>query len=143
MRDAQRIDLLFHAMLARFFTIPARAPASGPITFAQMRILWTLDWKGGMSLGTLARTVGVSNPAATEMVDKLVERGLVKRVHSSDDRRQVVLSLRPGGRRILADFAKRRQERFEKLLRVLERRDRERLVGALEHVNEVLAKWSE
>lgn len=143
MRDAQRIDVLFQSMLARFFSIPARAPASGPVTFAQMRVLWTLEMKGEISLCGLARFLGVSNPAATEMVDKLVDRGLVKRVHSADDRRQVVLSLKAGGRRILADFAKRRQERFEKLLRVLAPRDRERLAAALEHVNEVLAKWND
>jgi DNA-binding MarR family transcriptional regulator len=141
MRDVQRVDLLFQSVLAKFFSIPARRPASGTTTFAQMRALWNLERQPSASLSGLARSLGISNPAATEMVDRLVERGYVRRIHSPKDRRQVILSLRPKGNRLLADFAKRRQERFEKLLRVVDRSEVGRLAEALQIVSDVLERW--
>lgn len=143
MDDAERIDLLFKSVLARFFTIPARQPAVGDATFGQVRALWTLDFLGPAGLNQLARTLGVSNPAATELVDRLVERGYVRRAASESDRRCVVLTLRPRGRRILAQFGKHRRARFSKLLRVLDRRDVARLAEALETVRGILSKWRE
>ncbi len=141
MDDAERIDLLFKSVLARFFTIPARQPAIGDTTFAQMRALWTLEFLETAGLNELARTLGISNPAATELVDRLVERGYVKRVGSDDDRRRVILSLLPNGRKILAEFARRRRERFQKLLRVVRRRDAAKLARSLQVVNDILGKW--
>lgn len=141
MNDVHRIDLLFHSVLARFFTIPARQPATGPVTFAQMRVLWIVDFKGTTDLGGLARTLGVSDSTATELVDRLVGGGYVRRVHASDDRRRVVLTLPPKGRRMLAAFARQRQERFQKLIGVVGKSDVGRMARALETVNEVLGKY--
>jgi len=83
----------------------------------------------------------VSDSTATELVDKLVRGGYVRRVQSKDDRRQVVLTLRPKAHRVLADFAQRRQERFRSLLRVLDPADVRRMAEALETLSVVLGKW--
>jgi DNA-binding MarR family transcriptional regulator len=45
--------------------------------------------QGPQSVGQLAKTVGVSPPAATQLVDKLVEHGWVERHHDEADRRVV------------------------------------------------------
>lgn len=141
MNAVDRIDVLFNQVLARFFTIPARRPVSGNVTFAQMRILWILELKGASSLSLVARTAGVSNSTATELADRLAAGDYVRRERSTSDRRQVILSLRPHGRRMLEEFAQRRRERFEKLLRVVDRGDVARLAAALETVNEIIGKW--
>lgn len=143
MNEAHRIDLLFHSVLARFFTIPARQSATGPVTFAQMRVLWIVDFKGSTDLGGLARTLGVSDSTATELVDRLVTGGFVRRVQASDDRRHIVLTLRPKGKRLLEDFSRQRQERFQKLIGVVGRSDAGRMAQALETVNEILGKYRE
>lgn len=141
MNDAERIDVLFHSLLARFFAIPARQPALGATTFAQMRVLWILEGLGSGAPGALARILGIGGPAATELVDRLAERGFVRRAHSDHDRRRVVVTLRPKGRRLLAEMTKQRQVRFGKLLRVVGRKDVSKLAGALVAANEVVGKW--
>jgi DNA-binding MarR family transcriptional regulator len=141
MADAERIDLLFQSVLSRFFTIPAKQPALGATTFAQMRVLWVLDFKKSACLHELAGLLGVSNPTATELVDRLVRFGHVRRVQCTHDRRQVELTLTPKGRRLLAEFARRRRERFEKLFRVVAPADVRRMAHALETMNEVLGRW--
>lgn len=135
------LDLLFQSVLTRFFTIKTRQPASGAVTFAQMRVLWTLELHGPSFLGEVARMIGVSNSTATELADRLVRGGYVRREPSASDRRQVRLSLRPRGVRMLEDFARRRRERFRRLLRTVGERDAARMAGALRTMNEVLGRW--
>jgi DNA-binding MarR family transcriptional regulator len=142
MRRAEEIDLLFRTMMARFFSIPARHPASGPVTFAQMRVLWILEMRGAVTLGTMAEALGVSRPTVTELADRLVAGRYVRRTPSREDRRQAILDLLPGGRRILAEHARRRQERFQKLQKILGREDLEGMARALETLNAILAKWN-
>jgi DNA-binding MarR family transcriptional regulator len=141
MRRVEEIDLLFRTMQARFFSIPARQPAWGPVTFAQMRVLWVLEMKGHLTLGELARTIGVSRPTITELVDHLAAGRYVRRTQSEADRRQAILELLPDGRRILAEHAARRRERFRRLRNVLSAADIERLARALETLNEILSRW--
>jgi DNA-binding MarR family transcriptional regulator len=141
MTTADRIDVLFNQVLARFFTIPARRPVSGNVTFAQMRILWILELQGACPLSRVAQTAGISNSTATELADRLAAGDYVRRERSAADRRQVILALRPNGRKMLEEFAQRRRERFEKLLRVVNRSDVARLAAALETVNEIVGKW--
>lgn len=136
-----KIDALFHSVIARFFAIPARQPVSGAVTFAQMRVLWTLEVMGSAAAGEVARRLGIANPSATELVDRLVRGGYVHRAQSPEDRRQVVLTLRSKGRAMLADYAKRRRERFAKLVCVVGRKDVRRMGEALETLNEIVGKW--
>lgn len=142
MDRVQKVDMLFQSVLARFFAIPARQPVSGNVTFAQMRILWILDLKGDVTLGEVIRWLGISKSTATELVDRLVLGDYLRRQQSPEDRRQVILSLRPHGRALLADFAKRRQERFRRLLKIVNGSDLERMVKALETMNGILGKWN-
>lgn len=141
MREIERIDLLFHSVLSRFFTIPARQPALGNVTFAQMRVLWILDYKKTSALNELARVLGVSNSTAAGLVDRLVKARYIQRREAPRDRRRVTLTLTPRAYRLLAEFARRRQERFQKLLRVVGPRDLRRVRRALETLNHIFGKW--
>ena len=138
---AERIDLLLHAFLARFFTIPGRQPASGAVTISQMRVLWILDLGKRSTVGGVAERLGVSKSTATELVNRLVDAGHVRREEGEIDRRQAVLTLRPKGRALMAEFALRRRERIQKLLRRIDRRDARRMVGALEELNRIVSQW--
>src|ERR687894_824127 len=63
--------------------------------------------RGPRSVGRLAEELEVSPPAATQLVDKLAEHGMVDRHHDPADRRggllNYVAGLRGGGRRALRD----------------------------------------
>lgn len=142
MRRVEELDVLFQSVLTRFFSIRTHQPATGAVTFAQIRVLWTLETRKSAYLGEVARMLGITNSTVTELVDRLVRGGYVSREQSRDDRRQVGLTLRPKGRRMLADFARRRQERFRQLLRVVTRDDVDRMAEALETMNGILGKWN-
>ena len=141
MRQAARIDMLFHSMLSRFFMIPARQPASGPVTFAQMRVLWAIDFKKGAAPGEIARSIGVSFPTVTELVDKLVRGRYVRREACPGDRRKLCLFLTSKGRLMLDEFARHRRERVERLGKVVGKQGLRKMALALESLNQVVGQW--
>lgn len=73
--------------------------------------------RGPRSVGELADALGVTRPAATQLVDKLVEHGMVERRHDADDRRVVLVDYVPG----MHEVARRIMEsRRSRLLRAME-----------------------
>ena len=62
---------------------------SGPQMFA---ILMLRD-RGQVTITELSELLDVSPPSASAMVDRLVEKGILKREHSKEDRRKVVVSV--------------------------------------------------
>jgi len=144
MSHAEKLDLALHRFLSAFFSIPARQPASGPITFAQMRVLWTLDNNGRFATpGEVARLLGITSSTATGLVERLADGGYIRRTHSTDDRRQVLLQLKPKGRRMMAGLRKLRQSRLRTLLRRLGSADVRRMGEALGILNDIVSRWKE
>jgi len=143
MRGLAEMDLLLQSFLSRFHSIPARQRTSSEVTFAQMRVLWALHRFGEGPLNAVARRIGVSSATGTSLVNRLVARNYVRRVRSTIDGREVVLSLRPEGRRVLAAFALRRRARLRKLLGALAPSERGRLKGALETLSGLAGRWEE
>ena len=69
------------------------------LTTAQLMALFILRDGGadGLAVSQLAHDLGVSVPTVTGMADRLVEAGMLKRVHSETDRRVVLLRLSRDG----------------------------------------------
>lgn len=61
------------------------------LTMAQMKVLLWLVTAGEQPMSQVARVLGVGLPAATNLVDKLVDAGMVEREHSASDRRVVLV----------------------------------------------------
>ena len=76
------------------------ALATVEITAAQYRMLQQLA-EGSEASTSLARKLAVTAPSVTAVVDGLVQRGLVDRFHSEEDRRRVSLELTADGREVL------------------------------------------
>lgn len=64
----------------------------------------------------IADFLGVTNAAASRSIDRLVQRGLIDRTISPDDRRAVDLALTTEGHEVLERFAAARNERLGALL---------------------------
>jgi DNA-binding MarR family transcriptional regulator len=60
-----------------------------------------LDWlaDGPKSAGQLAVATGLRPAATTALIDRLTKKGLVQRIRSDTDRRQVIVEMTPQGRR--------------------------------------------
>jgi DNA-binding MarR family transcriptional regulator len=59
------------------------------LTLGQMKAVGYLYRHGRSTVGEVAEGLGLAMPTASELVDKLVERGLIERGVNPDNRRQV------------------------------------------------------
>lgn len=92
-----------------------------------------LDAYPGEPVGALAAVLGVSQPAAVKIVDRLAADGLVQR-RPGPDRRTHALHLTPDGRHAAAEVLAERASELDGLLQVLgpaEQRQLERLLERL------------
>jgi len=63
------------------------------LSMAQFNLLMAVQASGEITGGELAVQLGVSPPSISVMVERLVERGLLVRQRSVEDRRKVVLKM--------------------------------------------------
>lgn len=80
-------------------------PVDATLSPGHVQVLIALG-KGPHSIGRLAEAVGVSPPAASQLVDRLSEHGMVERRHDPADRRVVLVDYVPG----MQDIARRMME---------------------------------
>jgi DNA-binding MarR family transcriptional regulator len=100
-------------------------------TLPQCWALRLLAVEGNMTPGRLAEELGVKMPAVTSLVTHLERRGWVHRHRSSPDRREVQISLRPQGRRVLRRFRDAQRLVRGELLRGISPDDQRRLTELL------------
>ncbi len=102
-------------------------PMDATLSPGHVQILIALG-KGPHSIGRLAEVVGVTPPAASQLVDKLSEHGMVERRPDPADRRVVLVEYVPG----MQDIARRMMEgRGRKLREALGRMTDEEVRGLL------------
>jgi DNA-binding MarR family transcriptional regulator len=70
------------------------------LTRKQFHYLQVIIRMKNPALSELARELGITKPTVTVLVDKLVEKGYVRRVKSDDDRRSMHLHLNKKGNKI-------------------------------------------
>lgn len=99
-----------HAHLAAFSALLARDEIAGRLHMRDLQIIALLIAHDvPMTVGTVAALLEVSSPHISRIADKLVERGLLARTHSTEDRRIALLAPTGEGRaldeRVRAHFA--------------------------------------
>lgn len=82
------------------------------LSSAQLFVLRQLHAEPEHSLRDLARRTRTTQSSVSEVVGRLLKRGLVARTPSSKDRRRAVLTLMPAGRALLATAPETMQERL-------------------------------
>jgi DNA-binding MarR family transcriptional regulator len=88
----------------------------GALSFAQYQLLFTLADNDGLPSSELAHAAELSPATVTQMLDSLVERGLVTRQRSETDRRIVTCTLTAAGRGLIAERRARFQGRWDAAL---------------------------
>jgi len=104
---SNRADVPLHlwVVLARAFDAVERHSRASIGRFGlgttEFGVLEVLYHKGELPVCEVQRRILVESSSTTYVVDKLVKRGLVRRRHSNADRREVLLTLTPAGRRLI------------------------------------------
>jgi DNA-binding MarR family transcriptional regulator len=111
-----------------------REVAGTQLTSPQMKVLKLVAQARVKSIGDIAKVLGVSDPAASKTVDRLVRRKLVRRTESEADRRANQLALTASGSRIIAEYEAARNRRLAQIFREVPPEDLEKTAALLDRV---------
>jgi DNA-binding MarR family transcriptional regulator len=129
--QTQHVSDIFTRVMLKILTIGALS-GDCEITMAQYQALKHVEHHGSCTIGSLAEGLGVTQPAATMLVDRMVKRGLVDREPGRTDRRQAEVSLTGRARELLHRAEEERAERLSRVLSLMEPAEREQLLESLE-----------
>jgi DNA-binding MarR family transcriptional regulator len=94
--------------------------------------------EGPCTMSELARHKDVSLPTVSKSVEMLVRRGWVERAAVDGDRRQTLVRLTAGGRRVLAECRRQSEQLLAERLAALTPQERAQVAASLELVHRAL-----
>ena len=106
----------------------------GDLPFSCIMVLDALKELGSMTMSEIALALNVSMGAATGIVDKLIEKGMVKRERDSQDRRVVRVELEKAGRKAAEDVYRERVDISNDFYSVLDAREKEEMLRMFKKV---------
>jgi len=80
------------------------------LTMGQFKAMATVTMYGPQPVGELGRRLGLSEPAASLLADKLVELGLAVREHDPQDGRRTLVTATPAADELAARLREGREE---------------------------------
>jgi len=117
--------------------------AGRQLTPSQMKVLELVAFTDIQTVSELATFLGISTPAASKTVEKLVQRKFLSRCGGENDRRSVRVSLTDEGRRLLAAFDFARTERLKDLFNKYPREELKRVATLLDQISAAVVRQNE
>jgi DNA-binding MarR family transcriptional regulator len=101
-------------------------------SLSQIGALFFVHRHGECGMADVVDDLGVSNAAASQLMDRLVQQGYMNRSEDPADRRAKRLALTPDGERVVVEVVAARQRWFADLERSLTPRERRDAIAMLE-----------
>lgn len=101
------------------------------LTMAQLGTMFHISQKGACGVSDIGSDLGVTNSAASQMLERLVQLKLVTRSEDPGDRRVKQIVLTDKGRQILAETNRAHQEWLDDLVETLSADEQEQVRNAL------------
>lgn len=133
-RDVDRLRRLLFA-LGRLHSLRDPLAHGGErmkLTAPQIHTLLWLGQDGALTMGELARRLGITEKTVTGVVDRLEREGHVRRERSPEDRRVIRCSLTASGARLQRKLDRTLLQGLEGMLEPLDATDRRALFRIIE-----------
>ena len=108
-QEAQRAQRIVVAAIMQQVSLPTFLDLD--ISMAQLKGMFVLASGGTSTVGQLAEGLRIGRSAASLLVDRMVQDGLVERTEDSEDRRRTTLRLSRRGEELISRLRQGREER--------------------------------
>lgn len=115
------------------------AKATG-LSMPQFGILMQLHYRGDCAVGDISERFDITNAAASQLVDKLVQGGLIQREEDPKDRRAKLLNLTDKGKVLIQKGIEERYRWVDQLAEKLTAEERARVNEAIAILTEAAKK---
>jgi len=102
------------------------------LSMSMIGTLFHLNLRGHAGVSDLGQHLGVSSAAASQMLDRLVEEGLIERTEDPDDRRMKKISLTEKGCQIFRESLSARLRWLDELEKGLTDQEKQTITSALQ-----------
>ncbi|MEW6179401.1 MAG: MarR family transcriptional regulator [Chloroflexota bacterium] len=110
------------------------------LSMTQMVALRHIHHNEDCNISQISEELGVTAAASSQLLDRLVQQGLVARRENPNDRRNKQLVLTEKGRQILTESTVARQQWLYELVNRLSDEEMEQIIRALELITERMAE---
>ena len=110
------------------------------LSFSQISVLMRLKHGGKSGVSKIGNQLGVTNAAASQAVDRLVDMGLIQRSEDPDDRRARPLALTQAGQAVIEKGIEARSQWIEGLTEALAPPQQDMIIAALTLLTEAARK---
>lgn len=136
--DMQRTGPRLWVVLARAYHAMAEvleaSVADEGMCLSNFAVLEVLLHKGLLPISTIGEKVLLKNASMTSAVDRLEERGLVRRLNSGEDRRVRLVELTACGRKLITDVFDRHEQEIERMMEGVGQAERKALRAGLKTI---------
>jgi DNA-binding MarR family transcriptional regulator len=101
------------------------------LSMSQLGALFQIDRRGGSGVTDLGDDLGVTSSAASQMLERLVQQGLILRSEDPSDRRVKQITLTDRGVQVLQESIRARQGWLSDLGETLSDSEKEEIIAAL------------
>jgi DNA-binding MarR family transcriptional regulator len=101
------------------------------LSMSQVGALFQLSHRGMSSVTNIGDKLGVTSAAASQMLDRLVQHGLVARSEDPNDRRAKQVVLTESGGRFVDEAMKARQRWFQSVAEEMSEKERRTVIAGL------------
>jgi DNA-binding MarR family transcriptional regulator len=119
-----------------------RVAKSLGLTVAEFKLMRALRGDPMVSVGELARRMELSNSRLTRILDGLVEKEVVTRDVSRQDRRVIIVELTTHGHDIQSILSERYVRTHQEILDLLPEGAADLVITAMERLSEAMNEWS-
>jgi DNA-binding MarR family transcriptional regulator len=114
--DAERLADILTVLQRCFLANLSKELSRGNVSFPQYFLLGYLCQSKFLTMSEIAQKMGHTTAAATGLVDRLENLGLVERSHASDDRRKIMVKITRNGTALVSHI---RQDMVDNLLKTM------------------------
>ena len=124
------------ASMHRSFHAFIRNTRGSDLSLSQVNTLFRLYHRGPGSVNDLADHLGVTKAAVSQLLDPLIEAGLIQRSENPEDRRSKLIALTEKGQTQVEKSRNTRHAWLSELSQVLTEAEKEQLLPAIQLLNQ-------
>lgn len=128
------VELLTTLLSSTFRQILWKQALELELNYSQAQVLFHVAKNPGALVSDAARRFGITLPAVTQVADRLEAKGFLRRSEDPRDRRQVRLSLTPGGERLARELEDLQVKGLGRVLERLTAADRKDVIRGIERL---------
>jgi len=108
--EKESVTYLLRKIVKKVHVYAGRQLVKDSLNFPQYQVLMLLNYKEKLSMSEVKKELMISHSGATNLIDKLVKKSLIKRYYSSNDRRKVMIALTKNGEGVLEKLLSSHEE---------------------------------